>query len=286
MRTEQEVMKLITEFGNINSPIRAIIMNGSRVNKNVQKDKMQDYDIVYVVTNPLLYIEDKSWLSYFGEICIMQEPDDSVLFKVEVDKENSYGFLVQFMDGVRIDFTFQSIPHALNNIYKDKLTKIILDKDYILPRIPDASDEDYILRRPSRHEFRDCYIEFWWVCTYIAKGLYRNELLYAMDHLNFHVRPMLLLMLAYKAGHNNGYNISFGKNYKYLPKYLDILDYRRLEDTYTLLESDSLWDALESMMEFFDSLSLEVSKLLGYDIDKQMVKNTVGFIKRIKNKEI
>lgn len=286
MRNEQVVMKLIKDFALDQGPIRAIIMNGSRINVKVEKDLMQDYDIVYVVTNTLSYIEDKEWIKYFGEVCIIQEPNKSSIFKDDTSINDSYTYLIQFKDGIRIDVTFKSISNALSTIYDDKLTKVLLDKDNILPRLADPTDEDYILRKPTLEEFRDCCNEFWWVSLYVAKGLYRNELLYAMDHINFYVRPMLLLMLAYKAGFNNNYNVAFGKNYKYLPKYLDNSDLSKLEETYTFLDYNYLWDALDLMQNFFKDLSLEVGKLLAYNVDINEVDNTLEYTKRIKNKEL
>ena len=42
-------------------------MNGSRTNENVPKDIFQDYDVVYVVTDTLPFVEDKKWIDSFGQ---------------------------------------------------------------------------------------------------------------------------------------------------------------------------------------------------------------------------
>jgi len=49
MRSEKEMMGLILNAAREDERIRAVIMNGSRVNPNVKRDCFQDYDIVYVV---------------------------------------------------------------------------------------------------------------------------------------------------------------------------------------------------------------------------------------------
>jgi hypothetical protein len=41
---------LILDVAKADQRIRAVYMNGSRANPNIKKDKYQDYDIVYVVT--------------------------------------------------------------------------------------------------------------------------------------------------------------------------------------------------------------------------------------------
>ena len=46
MRTEKEMLKLITEAAESDPRIRAVVMNGSRANPAALKGRFQDYDIV------------------------------------------------------------------------------------------------------------------------------------------------------------------------------------------------------------------------------------------------
>ena len=50
MRSEQEMYDLILGIAKTDERIRAVYMNGSRANPNVNKDRYQDYDIVSVTT--------------------------------------------------------------------------------------------------------------------------------------------------------------------------------------------------------------------------------------------
>jgi aminoglycoside 6-adenylyltransferase len=72
MRNEKQVLKQNLDFSNNDVNIRAVIMNGSRVNPYIKKDIFCDYDIVYVVNEPKKYSENRSWISYFGELVILQ----------------------------------------------------------------------------------------------------------------------------------------------------------------------------------------------------------------------
>ena len=99
MRSEQEMMKLILDFAKEKKDIRAVYMNGSRANPKAPKDILQDYDIVYVVASTTPYREDTSWLSHFGEIAVMQEPDDRDFWDNDAQPERSYAYLLQFVDG-------------------------------------------------------------------------------------------------------------------------------------------------------------------------------------------
>lgn len=65
MRTEEEMYEFILNIAKRDERIRAVYMNGSRTNENVPKDIFQDYDVVYVVTDTLPFVEDKKfWQVY------------------------------------------------------------------------------------------------------------------------------------------------------------------------------------------------------------------------------
>lgn len=127
MRTEKEMYDLIISIAQSDERIRAVYLNGSRTNPNVPKDIFQDYDVVYVVTETKPFIVDKDWINQFGEILFMQFPDEHPDYPS--DKDDFYGWLMQFTDGNRIDLHVESINHARANILNDSLCKIILDKD-------------------------------------------------------------------------------------------------------------------------------------------------------------
>lgn len=119
VRTEKEMYDMLLQIAREDERIKAVYMNGSRTNKNVPKDIFQDYDIVYVVTDTKPFIDDKGWINRFGEIWFMQYPDEHPDYPS--DKENFYGWLMQFRDGNRIDLHVESITHAKEHISDDKL---------------------------------------------------------------------------------------------------------------------------------------------------------------------
>ena len=194
MRSENEMYNLILGIAKNDVRIKAVYMNGSRTNENVPKDIFQDYDIVYVTDDVKSFIEDKDWIRLFGEILYMQYPDESPDYPS--DKENSYGWLMQFDDGIRIDLTAQSIAYAKEHIHDDKLCRILLDKNNILPEIPESTDADYYVKKPTQAQFLACVNEFWWCSNNIAKGLWRGEMPYVQDMTNFVVRKQLEKMLS------------------------------------------------------------------------------------------
>lgn len=58
MRTENEVLTQLLDFANKEDKVRMVILNGSRVNPNVEKDIFCDYDVVFSVTDPDYYLRN------------------------------------------------------------------------------------------------------------------------------------------------------------------------------------------------------------------------------------
>ena len=56
----------------------------------------------------------------------MQYPDENVMY--ESDKENNYGYLMQFEDGNRIDLHVSTLNYVLDKLKGGKLYKVLLDK--------------------------------------------------------------------------------------------------------------------------------------------------------------
>lgn len=80
MRTKKQMMDLILSFAQKDDRIRAVAMNGSRLDSNITPDRFQDYDVVYFVREMDSFLADSAWVDYFGPRIIMQTPEDGRLF--------------------------------------------------------------------------------------------------------------------------------------------------------------------------------------------------------------
>ena len=279
MRTEQEMYKMILEIAESDERIRAVYMNGSRTNKNVPKDIFQDYDVVYVVTDTEPFRENKEWINIFGEIWFMQYPDEHPDFPS--DKDNFYGWLMQFKDGNRIDLHVETVEHAQKHIGDDKLCEILLDKDNILPAISEATDADYWVKKPTKEQYLCTCTEFWWCLNNVAKGLWREEILYVQDMLNFCVRKQLEKVLSWKIGIDTNFSVSVGKSAKYMYKWLTKEEYSTYLSTYSAGTVDDCWRAVFVMIELFDITAKQVGESLGYVYNSKEAKSCKDFLKHV-----
>jgi aminoglycoside 6-adenylyltransferase len=276
VRTEKEIYNMMMQIAQDDERIKAVYMNGSRTNKNVSRDIFQDYDMVYVVTDTKSFIVDKDWINKFGEIWFMQYPDEHPDFPS--DKENLYGWLMQFRDGNRIDLHVESIHHAKEHIKDDKLCKILLDKENILPVIPEATDEDYFVKKPSKEQYKCTCTEFWWCLNNVAKGLWRNELLYANDMINYCVRKQLEKVISWQIGIKTDFSVSVGKSEKYIYKWLPEETYERFLSTYSCACVAECWHSVFVMIEMFVPMAKYVAENLEFEYDSNEERACVDFL--------
>ncbi|KAF1296806.1 aminoglycoside adenylyltransferase [Enterococcus sp. JM4C] len=261
MRTEAEMMQQIIDIARRRPEILAVGMNGSRTNRRAPKDQFQDYDIVYVVNDLAKLLADRSWLDEFGERLIMQTPEEMALFAPSLGKR--FTFLMQFTDDTRIDLMLCPLSEVENWLKEDRLIEIIYDPSHILPAVPRATDKDYWVQKPTNREFSDCCNEFWWVSTYVVKGLFRKELAYARDHLYMHCYQELLRLFSWQIGEETHYSLSVGKNYKYLSRYLSEAENQALDNLLDLRTEDSCWRSLCNMEALFHQTAEKYAETSG-----------------------
>lgn len=277
MRSEQEMMDLILTFAKGDGCVRIVTMEGSRLNKNAPKDRFQDFDVTFIVSDMEKYKNNDDWLDFFGKRIIMQKPEDMTMFPPTLG--NWYSYLMQYEDGNRIDLTlipFNEVERYFGEA--DSLTKIILDKDNICPKLNESSDIDYHVKRPPFEFIDDCCNEFWWLSTYVTKGLCRNELLYAIKHLNM-MREQMLIMVSWKVGIETSFSLSVGKAYKYLDKYISEKLWESIIKAHKNGSRDEVWDSLIICCNLFQETTNYVSKKLNYKCPEYN-KNVIEYIKR------
>lgn len=91
------MMELILGIAKNDERIRAVTLEGSRTNRNVPRDKFQDYDISYFVTDINSFKTSDEWLNPFGKRIIMQKPEDMELFPSELGNWFSYLILLEMI---------------------------------------------------------------------------------------------------------------------------------------------------------------------------------------------
>jgi aminoglycoside 6-adenylyltransferase len=277
MRSKSDMKNLIMEFALKEERIRTVLLNGSRANPNIKPDKFQDFDIVYMVRNFESFISDHNWTNVFGEKLIWQLPNEMSLG--ENDEAVGFSYLMLFKDGNRIDLTLFPLEKVKTDFKIDSLTIVWLDKDRLFTNVPPSNDTGYYIRKPTEKEFLDTCNEFWWVSTYVAKGLLRDEITYAKEMLETAVRPMFMKLIEWKIGVETDFLVSFGKAGRFLNKYLTNDNYNSVLSTYADFDIENNWKSLFVMADLFGQFANELSGKLKFRYNKTEEQNTIEYLK-------
>lgn len=278
-RNEEEMNKLILSVAHSDPRIRAVVMNGSRASPTAKQDMFQDYDIVYIVTDVEPFVEDGNWIKQFGEILIMQKPDE-IDGLWDKDK-TAFTYLMLFKDGNRIDLKLLN-QSRVANWHRDSQSLLLLDKDEILGKYDPPSDKDYLPIQPTEKQFSDCCNEFLWVSTYVAKGICRKQLTYAKHMSEQIVKEKLIELLTWQVAIMTNHEKTVGCCGKYLEKYIDLDLWEKFKKTYVDYEWENMWQALFFMFEIFDHAAKIVSRHYRYFYNEKEHKEIIEYLRSVR----
>lgn len=281
MTTTEKILK----FAKNDERVRAVLLNGSRANPKVKPDKYQDFDLLFVVQDFNTFLADRNWISHFGKPILQQLPDEMDLGNENNQEKVLFTFLTIFEDGNRIDLNLFPREKFETDFVADSLTVVWLDKDNLFNEIPKSTDKDYHIKKPTQKEFSEVCNEFWWTITYVAKGLKRNEIVYAKDTMETVVRPMFLQMIEWKIGFDFDFKVSIGKSGKFIDRYLEPSFYNEILKTYTDTGIENNWKALFLMVKIFKEQQLILAKKLNFYINIDEANNSLKYIEKLFEEE-
>jgi aminoglycoside 6-adenylyltransferase len=277
-RNETEMMELILKVAKADDRIRAVLLSGSRANPAAPKDKYQDYDITYFVTDINPFYNKPQWITeQFGKPLIMQMPE-TMRFP---EADGNFNYLVIFPDGMRLDLSFKYNKYIDDG--EPALT--LLDKDNgngFLPILEPPNDDLWHIQPPSEHYFVSCCNEFWWCLNNAAKGIARDELPYVMYMLNDVVRPELHNMIDWYIGTVHGFSFSTGKNSKYIKTYLPPDLYEQYVKTYSGGDYNEIWKSIYTMCVLFSTLALSVAEHFGFSYCQEEEDGMIKYLQMVK----
>jgi len=196
--------------------------------------------------------------------------------------DGHFAYLMQFADGNRIDLTLFPLAR-LQELERDSLSLLLLDKDGLVEPFPPPSDTDYLPKPPTAKTFADCCNEFWWVCPYVAKGLWREEIIYAKTIFDEAVRPQLMKMLTWYVGVKTEFLIGPGKFGKHFQQHLEPELWTLLEKTYADAGYEHTGDALEVMGDLFRITANQVAAHFAFDYPRRDDEQVSAHLKHVRS---
>ena len=264
MRTETEMFEVILQTAKV-LQVDAVAMSGSRTNPNAPKDEFQDYDVVYLVENFEELISDLSWLDQFGKRVIEQE--------VTLGHRRLY--LMLFEDGNRLDLTLCPEDHIQEWVESEADFTVLEDTKGLFETYS-PSPERYWITPATETDFEKSCNEFWWVSAYVVKGICRNQVIYATDHLYGICQQELLKVLAWQVASDRG-KVDIGKNYKYLFNYLPAEKKKEFSNLLDFSSLDKIIQSLLATMQIFHQEAQSLSQKMGFEYDREVAEKMIQY---------
>ena len=264
MRTETEMMDLILQIAE-SLQVEAVALSGSRADIHSLRDQFQDYDVVYIVENLEDLISDLSWIDQFVIRLIEQH---NVLGHRRL-------YLMLFEDGNRIDLSLCPKEYIQEWVESEANFEVIKDDNGLFEAYQPISKR-YWTAPPTEEEFAASCNEFWWVSAYVVKGIRRNQLIYATDHLYGICQQELLKVLAWQVTSDRG-AVDIGKNYKYLFQYLPTEKEKEFSALLDFSSIEKITQSILATIQLFHQEAQYLAQKMGFNYDREVAEKMMAY---------
>ena len=265
--------------------VRAMLLTSSRADPKAHLDLFSDYDVILVVTDIHPFFEDRTWLQDFGQVLVVYRDPIRLDYGLE-----AFAYITQYEDGTKIDFTLwpvetlsrvkagSELPHCLDVGYA-----VLLDKDRLTDGLRPPTYRAFIPDPPTEIAYQTLVEEFFHEATYVAKHLWRDDLMaakYNLDHAMKHDNLRVMLEWRFEIDHH--WSVKPGDYGKGLKKRLDREIWTELENTYVGAGLAENWEALFKTISLFRRIAIQVGTELGYAYPQELDLRVTSYLQKVR----
>lgn len=283
---QADVLAHLKEWASGQDLVRAMLLTSTRAVPEATVDRMSDYDVILVVRDILPFHADRTWLQAFGDVIVgYWDP----LHLAEGYDILAFGNVIQYADGLKIDFTLWPVKLLQQIVGGHKLPAeldagylVLLDKDDLTKGLQAPTYTGYVPNRPTEEVYQKTIEDFFSDAPYAAKCLWRGELLPLKWCLDYDMKHLFLRqMLEWHMECDHNWSVAPGALGKGLKKWLRPELWAELESTYTGAQPDENWDALLRTVALFRRAAREVGVQLGYSYPEDLDRRVTDYVKQI-----
>jgi aminoglycoside 6-adenylyltransferase len=286
----RDIIPRLIQWATARNPIRAVLLTSTRAIPDAPIDALSDYDVILIVQDVQPFVTDRRWLNDFGDVLVAYwDPlHPEPVFGIE-----QCGNVTQFADGLKIDFTlwpvalFQQIiaapvlPAELDAGYR-----VLLDKDHLTATMCSPTGTAYVPTPPTLTTYQTLINDFLSDAPYVAKFLWRDDLLPAKWCLDYDMKHNYLRqLLEWRMEIDHGWSVPAGLLGKGLKKRLAPDVWAQVEQTYVGARLADNRDALAHTMALFRQVAVEVGEHLGYAYPHDLHQRVSAYVDQIKQLE-
>lgn len=273
---ENEIIRWLIQWAENQEAIRVVILTSSRTRPDSPVDAFSDYDVILAIKDIHPFLQDDSWLEDYGRVLVVYRDPVHLWYGLE-----KFARITQYENGTKIDYTVVPVD-LINRVVADPVLPVdlddgytvLLDKDGLTDRLKPSTHHAYIPAPPDEKEYQWVVEEFFHEATYLAKSLWRDDLMsvkYFLDQAmkQDNLRPMLEWFIEIE----NNWSLKTGVLGKGLKKRLNPEIWVELEHTYAGSGEEENWQAMFRTIDLFRKVAVRVNEHLGYpypyDLDQR-----------------
>jgi aminoglycoside 6-adenylyltransferase len=284
MQTDKTIQQLV-KWGEANASIQALILTSTRTVPNATLDALSDYDVIVVMTDIQPLVGERAWLEHFGRVLVLyQDP----LHEVHGFLQSAY--ITQYESGLKIDFTLWQVERLQQIVTEAQLPdefdagyQVLLDKDNLTAGLPAPTYHAYIPKPPTEAEYQETIEGFFHEGTYVAKFLWRDDLLAAKHIEDFMKQEHLIPMLVWRAEIDHHWKMKPGPYGRRLKKWLSPELWAELASTYVGVDIAENWEAFFRAIALFKRVAIEVGNQLGYTYPDDLHQRMLQYFEWVRN---
>jgi aminoglycoside 6-adenylyltransferase len=282
------IIRQLIDWAERQEPVRAMLLTSTRTIPHASVDLFSDYDVVLVVTDIHPFFENRGWLKDFGRVLVVYR--DPIRLEYNVEK---FAYITQYEDGLKIDFTLwpvemvpqivaaPQLPDALDVGYA-----ILMDKDGLTTGLQPPTYAAHIPSPPTQAEYETQIEVFFHEATYVAKHLWRDDLMAAKYNLDYAMKTKKLRqMLEWRMEMDHDWSVKPGAYGKGLKQHLAPETWQEVESTYVGAGEEENWDALFNTVALYRRVAIEVGHRLGYIYPRELDRRAMEYLKKVQHLE-
>jgi len=285
---DKEVIERLIRWAEQQPPVRAVLLTSSRAVPKAPVDVFSDYDVILALLDVQPFYEDRTWLEAFGSVlALYRDP-----LEPHYDCLQS-GYVTQYENGLKIDFTLWPVEILQQVVADPRLPdefdagyRVLLDKDGLTDGLKPPTYRAYIPTPPTETKYQDMVELFFLDATYVAKYLWRDDLMAAKHLLDGSMKQEYLRpMLEWRMEIDQQWSVKPGPYGRGLKKWLRPDLWAGLENTYTGAGLEANWEAMFRTVALFRQVAIEVGDRLGYSYPRDLDRRAVAYLQKVKDLE-
>ena len=268
---EKEVVDKLVAWGTAHPLIRAMILTSSRTRPDGPVDRLSDYDLILAVSDVGAFAFDDARISEYGRPMVRWGDQG------EMHALATYFRGVVYQNAVKIDYSIWPVE-LLERIEAAALLPDQLDVGYRV--LLDKDQRTAGWKQPS---YQALVEEFWWGTTYVAKSLWRDDLVFATWVLDQGLKlETLRRMLEWRIEIDHNWSVKPGVYGRGLKQLLPPNIWSEFASTYVSLDVEETWAALDRVIALFRQVALNVGNALGYPYPQQVDDQVSAYLEAIR----